>query len=272
MGEIIAVVSHKGGVGKTTTVINLGASLAQRGKNVLLIDFDPQRQILTSFQISDYQLPYGIVDSLIDEQISMSQCLLPAKIENLSVAALVPAKFDEIKIGALLIKNEEELKSRLQIFSMQYDFVIIDCPSSLGAFSELALKVADSLIIPVQCEFYALKSLTVLLKYIKEIKEKYNNKLIYRGFLITMVDLRSKLARLVWQRLQTTLSTALFKTHIPRNIRLAEVPFYGRPVFLIDEKSRGAQHYFSLADEILHQSVTIDSSSVKNSAQIAKNY
>lgn len=270
MGEIIAVVSQKGGVGKTTTVINLGASLARQGKSVLLVDFDPQRQIIASFQISDYQLPFGMIDAIDKIDYSVKKYSYSTNFENLDIVALFPPRFDEIKAGTLLSEGEENLKKWFQITSFHYDFLLVDCPSALGIYTELALKIADSVIVPIQCEFYALKSLSASLKFIKKIKTFYNSELVYRGFLITMVDLRSKLAKMVLQRLQTTLSSVLFKTHIPRNIRLAEVPFYGKPVFLIDEKSKGSRAYSLLADEILNQSVTTDSTLIREKTEIAR--
>ncbi len=272
MGEIIAIVSQKGGVGKTTTAINLGASLAMKGKSVLLIDMDPQRQVVASFQVSDYQMPFGLLDFLGINDKSAEEAIYHTSLSDLKITALVPPGIDEEQLNPILHEKEDELKQIMEEISSQFDFIIIDSPSSTGIFTEIALKIAHSVIVPVQCEYYALKSLGALLKYIKQVKLKYNSALRYRGFLITMVDLRSKLARLVWQRLQSTLSGTLFRTHIPRNIRLAEVPLYGKPVLQFDEKSKGAQYYLLLAEEILHQSGTHESTLSRTRLKIANNY
>ncbi|NOZ60420.1 MAG: ParA family protein [Calditrichaeota bacterium] len=272
MGEVIAIVSQKGGVGKTTTVINLGASLAAKGKSVLLIDMDPQRQVAASFHVSDYELPWGILDIVADKKTSATDAVFQTAAPNLCLATITSARFDKKKSGEILTEREDKLKETVAKFANQYDFVLLDCPSSSGSFTSAALKIADSLIVPVQCEYYAIRSLGMSLKYIQQIKIRHNPKLRYRGILITMVDLRSRLAKIVWERLQVTLAGALFKTYIPRNIRLAEVPLYGMPVQQIDRNSTGAQSYLHLAEEILHQRGTHESTSFKTPLKMANNY
>ncbi|OQX88941.1 hypothetical protein B6D60_00590 [candidate division KSB1 bacterium 4484_87] len=272
MGEIIAIVSQKGGVGKTTTVINLGASLAAKGKSVLLIDMDPQRQVAASFHISDYELRTGIADILSSEKIKTADAVIPSAITGLHIATFASARREEKSSRDVLINQETEWYDLAKQFGKKYDFVLLDCPSSSEVITNAALKVAHSVIVPVQCEYYALKSLGILLRQIQQIKIHDNPELRYRGILVTMVDLRSRLARLVWERLQLTLKGTLFNTFIPRNIRLAEVPLYGQPVQQIDRSSAGAKSYCELAGEILHQSGTGASSLPKKQLKLANNY
>ena len=271
MREIISVISQKGGVGKTTTVVNLGASLALKGFRVLLIDLDPQGQVATSFNFEKYDIHAGTVEWLTNK-ISIKEIIHHSPINNLD---FIPSNlgiendnlyehFDNEHFGIL----EQSLKK----FKFVYDFIIIDCPPSLGKITKSILKLTESVIVPVQCEYYALKALGNLLKLIKSIKYTDNPNLKYRGFLITMVDLRSNLSRLVLQRLRYTLKGLVFKTIIPRNIRLAEGPLHGKPAILIDKNSRGAMGYSKLADEILNQDGTIESPLSRPPLKMVENY
>ena len=271
MGEIISITSQKGGVGKTTTAINLGACFADRGYKVLLIDIDPQGHVATSFKFEKYDIKGGVYE-LITNPHDIKNVIHSSLMANLD---FIPSNIwseDDEKLDELSQQDKLFLKEPLEKFKTQYDFILIDCPPSLGKLTFNALVVSDSIIVPIQCEFYALKSLNRLLKMIREIKNSFNQNLKYRGFLLTMVDLRSNLHRLVYERIQYNLKGLVFETVIPRNIRLAEVPYRGEPVILFDKNSKGANSYIELTNEILNQSGTIESTLCKPKFKLAGNY
>lgn len=252
MGEVIAIASQKGGVGKTTTAVNLGASLVTLGHRVLLIDVDPQGSIATTFGYGRYDIKAGVLD-IFSKEIPMTDAIHPTGMDDFD---FVPTNLwsDEAEKRKLVgLAAKIKLKDTLAPIQDQYDYVVIDCPPSLGNLTFNGLIAADSLIIPIQCEYYALKALGRFLKLTRIIKNENKPDLRYRGFLLTMVDLRNKLTNIVIEKVRYTLQGLVFNTMIPRNVRLAEVPYYGKPVLKIDKRCKGATSYMDLAREVLAQ-------------------
>ena len=253
MGEVIAIASQKGGVGKTTTAVNLSASLAESGYKTLLIDMDPQGHVASSLGFGKYDIKAGIYELFLDD------APIESTIHHFPPIALLDfipvniwsenGKFEKI-VGAAA---ELVLSRAIAKIKDEYQYIIIDCPPSLSNLTLNALLAADSLIVPVQCEYYALKALGRFLRLIKSIQEDQNKKLQYRGFVLTMVDKRNKLTQKIIEKVRYTLRGLVFETMIPRNIRLAEVPYYGKPVLLFDKGCRGASSYMELAMELIHQ-------------------
>lgn len=251
MGEVIAIASQKGGVGKTTTAVNLSASLADLGYKILLIDMDPQGHVASSLGFGKYDIKAGIYELFL-EDISIEATIhqFPA-IPGLDFIPIniwaENGKFERI-VGAAA---EQILSTAIKKIKNNYQFIIIDCPPSLSNLTLNALIASDSLIVPVQCEYYALKALGRFLRLIKLIQEEQNPKLQHRGFLLTMVDKRNKLTKKIIEKVRYTLRGLVFETMIPRNVRLAEVPYYGKPVLLFDKGCRGSSSYMELAKELL---------------------
>ena len=252
MGEVIAIASQKGGVGKTTTAVNLSASLVFLGHRVLLIDVDPQGSIATTFGLGRYDIKAGILDILTSD-LSIRDAIHPTSIDHFDFIPTNVWSDEGEKRNLIGVANKLTLKNALKSIQGEYDFIVIDCPPSLGNLTLNALMAADSLIVPIQCEYYALKSLGRFLKLTRVIKNENNPDLVYRGFLLTMVDLRNNLTRIVIEKLRYTLQGLVFNTIIPRNVRLAEVPYHGKPAINFDRSCKGATSYLSLAKEILAQ-------------------
>jgi chromosome partitioning protein len=250
LSRIIALVNQKGGVGKSTTAVNLGAALGVLGKRVLVVDSDPQGNTTTGFGIDKTHLPRDIYDVLLQET-SIEDAIVGTEVEGLS---LVPATINlagaEIELVSAL-SRETRLRQALVRVAGRYDFVFIDCPPSLGLLTINALTAADECIIPVQAEYYALEGLSQLTSVVRRVREALNPALHVSGVLVTMFDGRTRLAMEVLDELEKFFPQQMFKTQIPRNIRLSEAPSYGKPVILFDVKSRGAQAYLALAREML---------------------
>ena len=247
--RVIALVNQKGGVGKTTTAVNLGASLALLGRRVLIVDADPQGNTTTGFGVDKRAVERDVYHVLLHDA-PVADVVRPTDVEGLF---LVPATLNlagaEIELVAAL-QRELRLKTALRAALHEYDDVLIDCPPSLGLLTINALTAANELIIPVQAEYYALEGLTQLVGIVRRVKEGLNPDLVIRGVLITMFDGRTKLAGEVLEEVNRYFPDRVFQTQIPRNIRLSEAPSFGKPAILFDVKSRGAQAYLSLAKEL----------------------
>ncbi len=250
VGKIIAICNQKGGVGKTTTSINLSAYLAMQGKRVMLIDLDPQANATSGIGINKHDIQKSTYHILLEE-LKIADILQKTIIENL---VLAPSNLDltgaEVElVGAL--GREYRLKRALQVEKNNYDFMIIDSPPSLGLLTINGLCAADSVIIPVQCEYYALEGLTQLHNTIRLVKENLNPSLSIEGVLLTMADFRTNLTKEVIQEARNHFKDKVYKTVIPRNIRLTEAPSFGKPIALYDKDSLGAEKYDEFSKEIL---------------------
>jgi chromosome partitioning protein len=250
MGRIIALVNQKGGVGKSTTAVNLGAALAVQGRRVLVVDIDPQGNTTTGLGVDKTHLTSDIYNVLMQE-VPIEQILVATEIENLALApATINLAGADVELVAAL-SRETRLRHALAPVAAQYDFVLVDSPPSLGLLTINALTAAGDCIIPVQAEFYALEGLAQLTGVIWRVRDALNPTLHVSGVLVTMFDGRTRLALEVIRELENYFPRQVFKTQIPRNVRLSEAPSYGKPAILFDLKSRGAQAYLALAREML---------------------
>lgn len=251
MGKVIAIANQKGGVGKTTTSINLSASLAEKGKKVLVIDTDPQGNTTSGFGIDKNDLDTTIYDLMLGES-SIEDCILKAVLKNVDV---LPSNVNLAATEIELIgvdKKEYILKNEVDWIKEKYDFIIIDCPPSLNALTINALTTADSVLVPIQCEYYALEGLSQLIHTVNLVKERLNPELDMEGVVFTMYDSRTNLSMQVVENVKGHLNQTVYETMIPRNIRLAEAPSYGMPIHIYDPKSAGAEAYMKLADEVIN--------------------
>lgn len=250
MAKIIAVANQKGGVGKTTTAVNISASMAHIGKKVLLVDIDPQGNATSGAGIEKGDVDECVYNLLV-EDINIKQIIRPASIDNLDV---VPATINlsgaEIELVPT-ISREIRLKKGLSDIEDDYDYIFIDCPPSLGLLTINALTAADSVLIPVQCEYYALEGLSQLLNTIRLVQKHLNHDLAIEGVLLTMLDARTNLGLQVIEEVKKYFREKVFQTIIPRNVRLGEAPSHGLPIILHDAKSRGAEVYLDLAKEVV---------------------
>ena len=250
MGRTIAIANQKGGVGKTTTSINLSAALAKKGKKVLVIDTDPQGNTTSGFGVDKNDLDNTIYELILGE-CSIEECIIKNIIENIS---MIPSNVNLAATEIELIgvdKKEYILKNEVDWIKDQYDFIIIDCPPSLNMLTINSMTTADSVLVPIQCEYYALEGLSQLIHTVNLVKERLNPTLNMEGIVFTMYDSRTNLSLQVVENVKSNLNQHIYKTVIPRNIRLAEAPSYGMPITMYDAKSAGAEAYMMLAEEVI---------------------
>ena len=253
MAKIIAIANQKGGVGKTTTAVNLSACLAYKGKKVLIIDIDPQGNTTSGLGIDKKKIDRSIYDVLINDE-DIEATLLDTPIENLK---LCPSNIQlagaEIELVSV-ISRETRIRSVVSEIRDKYDFIIIDCPPSLGLLTINALTAADTILVPIQCEYYALEGLSQLMNTVKLVQKHLNPSLDVEGVVLTMFDARTNLSIQVVEEVKKYFRNKVYRTIIPRNVRLSEAPSYGLPIILYDPKSKGAECYLELAEEVIEYS------------------
>ncbi|MBO4235116.1 MAG: ParA family protein [Firmicutes bacterium] len=253
MGKAIAIFNQKGGVGKTTTNINLGACLALKGKKVLILDIDPQGNTTSGIGIQKRTLDYTVYDLLIDDNFDTRTAILPTAIKGLDI---IPASVDLAGAEIELVQiegREKRLRKAIDKVRDSYDYIFIDCPPSLGLLTINSLTAVESVLIPLQCEFYALEGVSQLMNTIELVKKGLNTGLEIEGVILTMFDGRTNLSMQVVEEVKKYFGEKVYSTVIPRNIRLAEAPSYGMAITQYDPKSKGAEAYLEFADEFLER-------------------
>lgn len=250
MGRTIAIANQKGGVGKTTTAINLSACLAEKGEKVLAVDMDPQGNMTSGLGVDKDSVENTIYNLIIGES-KMEEVLIKDVLENLDI---IPTNIDLSGAEIELLDVEEKeyiVRNEIDKIKDNYDFIIIDCPPSLSMLTINAMTTADSVLVPIQCEYYALEGLSQLIHTVELVRDRLNPKLTIEGVVFTMYDARTNLSLQVVENVKDNLEQTIYKTIIPRNIRLAEAPSYGIPINKYDPKSAGAESYLRLADEVI---------------------
>lgn len=249
MGKIISVANQKGGVGKTTTAVNLSASLAKKGKKILLIDTDPQGNATSGVGV-DKSVQFSVYDVLVDG-IDIENTIQKTEIKGLDVC---PSNINLAGAEVQLVsvkEREYRLKEKIKSVKDNYDYIVIDCPPSLGIVTLNAFTASDSVLIPIQCEYYALEGLGQLINTINLVKKRMNKSLSIEGALLTMYDARTNLSNQVVKEVKNYFDDKVYKTVIPRNVKLSEAPSFGLPIALYDKNSKGAKAYSDLADEVI---------------------
>lgn len=253
MGKAIAIFNQKGGVGKTTTNINLSACLAMKGKKVLVVDIDPQGNTTSGIGLVKRKLQYTIYDVIVNKDFDISKAILHTKTEGLDI---LPASVDLAGAEIELVNlegRERRLKKAIDKVKPLYDFVFIDCPPSLGLLTINSLTAVDSVLIPIQCEFYALEGVSQLMSTVEMVRKNMNPNIEIEGVILSMFDGRTNLSLQVVQEVKKHFGSKVFSTIIPRNVRLAEAPSYGLPIVKYDPKSKGAKAYQQFATELLRR-------------------
>ena len=249
MGKVISVANQKGGVGKTTTAVNLSALLAKKGKKVLLIDTDPQGNATSGVGV-DKTVSFSVYDVLVDD-VEIENTLQLTEMKNLEVC---PSNINVAGAEVQLVSKENreyKLKEKIEKIKNDYDYVIIDCPPSLGLVTLNAFTASDSVLIPIQCEYYALEGLGQLINTINLVKKRLNKELVIEGALLTMYDARTNLSNQVVKELKNYFDDKVYKTVIPRNVKLSEAPSYGMPICMYDARSKGSRCYDKFAKEFI---------------------
>ncbi|HEX9061267.1 MAG TPA: AAA family ATPase [Clostridia bacterium] len=253
MAKVIAIANQKGGVGKTTTSVNLSSCLASRGKSVLVIDIDPQGNTTSGLGIDKKTVKKSIYDVIINEE-DIKNTLINTVVDNLS---LCPSNIQlagaEVELVSIF-SREMRIKSSISHLRDEYDFIIMDCPPSLGLLTINALTASDTILVPIQCEYYALEGLSQLMSTVKLVQKHLNPSLDVEGVVLTMFDARTNLSIQVVDEVKKYFKNKVYRTIIPRNVRLSEAPSYGLPIILYDAKSKGAECYLELADEVIEYS------------------
>lgn len=258
MGKIIAVVNQKGGVGKTTSTVNISAALGEKGKKVLLVDIDPQGNATSGLGISKRGLSASSCELLLGEngngeKVTAADCIVKTEFKGLSV---IPSSIDLAGTEVRLVdlpRREARLKEALGTVRSEYDFILIDCPPSLGLITLNALVAADTFLVPIQCEYFALEGLSQLMATVRQIKRLYNQYIDLEGVLLTMYDSRLNLTNQVVAEVKKYFPKKIYRSPIPRSVRLSEAPSFGQPITVYDKRSKGCAAYMDVASEIIKQ-------------------